>query len=93
MMLPIEYRRTGVSIGDVGIVDTTGEFTFLFNIFLPADHEINHGRAPSGFIPLNKSQTTVKKSVVYDRGSCLASSSLRRTESSSVLILNVLSER
>jgi hypothetical protein len=94
MMFPTEYRRNGVSIGDVGILYRTGDFAFLFNIFLPADHEINEGRVPNGFIPLDKSKVekTIKKCVVYDRGSCLASSSLRRTDSSSVPILDIFSE-
>jgi len=94
MMFPDEYRRNGVSIGDVGILYRTGDFAFLFNIFLPADHEINMGRVPDGFIPLDKSkiEKTIKKSVVYDRGSCVASSSLRQTDSSSVPILDTFTE-
>jgi len=89
-MLPTsEYRRTGVSIGDVGILDSRGDFAFLFNIFLPTSHEINEGRVPSGFIPLDKSEVekTIKKSVVYER--CIGSSSLQWTGSSSVLILDI----
>ena len=86
MTFPREYRRNGVSIGDVGILYRTGDFAFLFNIFLPADHDINVGRVPNNFVPLDKSKVekTIKKCVVYDRGSCLASSSLRRTGSSLV---------
>ena len=89
-MLPTEYRRNGVSIGDVGILYRTGDFASLFNIFLPADHEINRGRVPNGFIPLDKSKVerAIKKSIVYDRGSCLASSSLRQTDLSSVPTLD-----
>ena len=94
MTFPHEYRRNGVSIGDVGILYRTGDFAFLFNIFLPADHDINMGRVPNSFVPLDKSKVekTIKKSVVYDRGSCLASSSLRRTGSSSVPVLDIFSE-
>ena len=95
MMLPKEYRRNGVSIGDVGILDpATGYFAFLFNIFLPADHEINEGRVPNGFTPLDKSkvQKFITQSILYDCGSCLASSSLRQTDSSSVPILDVFNE-
>lgn len=95
LMFPTEYRKNGISVGDVGVLSsTTGEFAFLFNIFLPADHGINDGRVPNGFIPLDKLKATknMKRKIAYDRGSCLASSSLRRTESSSVLISDVFSE-
>lgn len=84
MTFPVEYRRNGVSVGDVGVLDPiSGDFTFLFNIFLSADHEINEGRVPNGFIPLDKSKVekTMKRSVLYDR--CLASSSVRRADSGS----------
>jgi hypothetical protein len=83
-----------VSIGDVGILYRTGDFAFLFNIFLPANHEINRGKVPDRFIPLDKSklETAIKRRVIYDRGSCLASSSVRRTNSSSVPILGIQSE-
>ncbi|KAF8989833.1 hypothetical protein BDQ17DRAFT_1256484, partial [Cyathus striatus] len=39
--LPIEYRRKGVSIGDVGVITRSGGFDFLFNVLLPAQHPIN----------------------------------------------------
>jgi hypothetical protein len=92
MTLPTNYRSKGISIGDVGIIDLiTGAFIFLFNIFLPADHEINRGRAPSGFAPLNnKVEQSIRKRNVSNRW--LASSSLRRTDSSSVLNLNMLNK-
>jgi hypothetical protein len=95
MSLPTEYRRNGVSIGDVGILYRTGDFAFLFNIFLPADHEINRGRVSDTFVPLDRSklETAIKKSVVYDRGTCLASPSVRPTNSSSVPIVGIQSGR
>jgi hypothetical protein len=54
MMLPTEYRRNGVNTGDLGILYRTGDFAFLFNIFLPSDHEINRGRVPDRFISVDK---------------------------------------
>ena len=44
-----EYREKGVGIGDVGIITSDGTFDFLFNIMLPADHQINRGRTPGDF--------------------------------------------
>src|ERR1700689_5481630 len=73
--LPTKYRRIGTSIGDVGIFDlSTGCFNFLFNIFLPADDEINKGRVPRGFMPLDMSKVekAIHENIVYDRGCCLA---------------------
>ncbi|TFK34416.1 hypothetical protein BDQ12DRAFT_581555, partial [Crucibulum laeve] len=40
-MLPIEYRKEGVSIGDFGIVNSDGGFDYIFNIWLPSTHPAN----------------------------------------------------
>ncbi|KAJ7261920.1 hypothetical protein C8J57DRAFT_460322, partial [Mycena rebaudengoi] len=50
--LPVEYRRRGVSIGDVGCVTPEGIFDFFFNIYLDAHDPINANRVPEDFIPL-----------------------------------------
>ncbi|KAI3610116.1 hypothetical protein WG66_007409, partial [Moniliophthora roreri] len=51
--LPFEYRKNGVSIGDVGAIDERGRFQYFFNILLPADHPCNGAnRVPAGFTPL-----------------------------------------
>ncbi|KAJ7868838.1 hypothetical protein B0H13DRAFT_1484566, partial [Mycena leptocephala] len=52
--LPDEYRRNGVSIGDVGRVTPDGAFDFFFNIYLEADHPINANCVPDDFSPLKK---------------------------------------
>jgi hypothetical protein len=49
--LPAEYRRTGVTIGDVGRVTPEGVFDFFFNIYRSADHPIN-ANVPENFVPL-----------------------------------------
>jgi len=50
---PIQYRRSGIAIGDVGFISGFGAFHFLFNISLPANNPINQSiELPKGFIPL-----------------------------------------
>jgi len=80
MQLPIEYRRQGVSIGDVGIITPTGKFDFLFNIFLPAHDPINDGMVPQGFTPLllREVERDIQRSIDYGPNTHLASSSVRK---------------
>ncbi|ESK82294.1 hypothetical protein Moror_15469 [Moniliophthora roreri MCA 2997] len=53
-MLPLEYRKQGVSIGDVGAINDQGGFEYFFNILLPAHHPCNQaGGVPDGFTPLS----------------------------------------
>ncbi|KAE9401060.1 hypothetical protein BT96DRAFT_992419 [Gymnopus androsaceus JB14] len=59
--LPEEYRRTGVRIGDVGIIRPDGFFDYLFNICLPRDHPVNAGLVPEGFTPVEISQADVSE--------------------------------
>jgi len=78
MNLPTEYRRDGIRIGDVGILCRSEGFSFLFNIFLPADHPINEGKVPSGFEPFEASNLRheLKKQVVFGPKSYLTSASV-----------------
>ncbi|KAJ7107097.1 hypothetical protein C8R44DRAFT_744959 [Mycena epipterygia] len=50
--LPEEYRRRGISIGDVGSVTPEGIFDFYFNVYLPSDHPINENHVPDNFVQL-----------------------------------------
>ena len=79
MMLPKEYRRNGIRIGDVGIIYRCEGFSFLFNIFLPVDHTVNRGKVPDDFEPLDFGQVEMdlKKAIVYGKRHHIASSSLR----------------
>ncbi|KIK60373.1 hypothetical protein GYMLUDRAFT_167733, partial [Collybiopsis luxurians FD-317 M1] len=51
--LPETYKQEGVRIGDVGILNGFGGFSYLFNVFHPASHVINVNRVPPGFEPLS----------------------------------------
>jgi hypothetical protein len=50
---PIEHRRHGVNIGDVGKIMYDGRFLFLFNVFLRGDDPANRWHIPT-FIPLQR---------------------------------------
>lgn len=51
--LPPEYRCSGVSIGDVGILTPEGGFDFIFNIFAEFSDPVNaHSGLTENFSPL-----------------------------------------
>jgi len=79
MKLPMEYRRNGIRIGDVGVIYRREGFSFLFNIFLPADHPVNKGRVPDDFehFDFGQVEMDLEEVIVYGKGHHLASSSLR----------------
>ncbi|KAJ3788204.1 hypothetical protein GGU10DRAFT_286911, partial [Lentinula aff. detonsa] len=39
--IPVEFKKKGVRIGDVGILTTTGGFDYLFNACLPHNDPAN----------------------------------------------------
>lgn len=52
-LLPPEYRCSGVSIGDVGVLTPEGGFDFIFNIFADAGDPVNANSGLSrSFVPL-----------------------------------------
>lgn len=79
-LLPIEYLREGISIGDVGIISSLGTFDFLFNIFQPADHPINRGRVPRDFSPVSLEEVMldIREDMTYEPDSYLTGPSVRR---------------
>ncbi len=50
--LPQEYRQSGISIGDVGLLTDEGGFDFIFNVHASADDSVNGGNVPANFVPL-----------------------------------------
>ncbi|CAA7268616.1 unnamed protein product [Cyclocybe aegerita] len=49
---PLEHRRMGAEIGDVGVFTQEGAFLFFFNILYPRDHLYNPPNLPDDFRPL-----------------------------------------
>ena len=75
--LPDAYRRRGVAVGDVGILMPSGRFDFFFNIYLPADHDINQQGVPAGFSPLPKLQPSdIDRNKEFGPNSFFVSSSI-----------------
>ena len=77
--LPIEYRRQGLGIGDVGVITERGFFDSLFNISLPCDHPlaINSDRLPDNFYPLNITPNDIQEYSEFNQGSFLSSASIK----------------
>ncbi|KAF9048915.1 hypothetical protein BJ165DRAFT_1463513 [Panaeolus papilionaceus] len=50
--LPVEKQKEGIAIGDVGLITSSGGFSFLFNITLAADHPFQPTEMPDGFKPI-----------------------------------------
>ncbi|KDR66169.1 hypothetical protein GALMADRAFT_1203829 [Galerina marginata CBS 339.88] len=84
MNLPMPYQRLGINIGDVGIITSAGNFSFLFNICLPADHPINPRTLPEGFAPISPSidPVDVRRFSELKPGGYLASASIERSKNS-----------
>jgi len=83
--LPIAYQRTGIRIGDVGIITPDGGFSFLFNICVPHDDPINPPILPEDFSPLQPAlaDADVVEFSRFNSGSYLASASIEKKESES----------
>ncbi|KAJ7158481.1 hypothetical protein C8R46DRAFT_392884 [Mycena filopes] len=71
--LPEEYRRTGITIGDVGRITPEGVFDFFFNIYLDGDHAVNADFVPGDFSPLRRSIPRDIINVEFDPGNYVAS--------------------
>ncbi|KIK52196.1 hypothetical protein GYMLUDRAFT_265538 [Collybiopsis luxurians FD-317 M1] len=81
--LPLEYRQTGVEIGDVVVLDDFGGFSYLFNACRSADNPVNARRVPPNFSPLeidpgnnnNNNNIVIRKPKAFGPGSHIVSNS------------------
>lgn len=80
--LPMPYRRKGVNIGDVGIITSSGGFSFLFNICLPSDDPINPRTLPDGFAPIHPpiEPIDIREYTVFNSESYLASKAIEKIQ-------------
>ncbi|PPQ72785.1 hypothetical protein CVT26_003314 [Gymnopilus dilepis] len=77
--LHVDYRRSGIAIGDVGILTADGRFDFLFNICLPHDHPINPPVMPDCFVTLDLPPHDIQHYSEFGQECYLASSSIRKS--------------
>ncbi|KAI6101858.1 hypothetical protein F5141DRAFT_1050979, partial [Pisolithus sp. B1] len=72
--LPDHYRDSGLQIGDVGTIDSVGQFDVLFNIYKRKDNEIHDRRGvPKNFGPtqqgdINPSDNAIPPRPIHSRG-------------------------
>ena len=78
--LPLSYRRTGVSVGDVGIITSQGSFDYLFNICLLHDHPRNPEVLPMDFSPIILLPSDISELREHDSGTCLMTSSIKKSK-------------
>ncbi|KAF8431280.1 hypothetical protein L210DRAFT_3416331 [Boletus edulis BED1] len=50
--LPEDYRKSGLQIGDVGVVDSNGQFDVLFNIWKHSNNPLHRHGVPKNFQPV-----------------------------------------
>ncbi|KAF5312961.1 hypothetical protein D9619_002342 [Psilocybe cf. subviscida] len=97
--LPPDYRYSGVSIGDVGVITPEGAFDFFFNIFADASDPIHaNSRLPDIFSPLRPPlrDYEIQRFKENMAGTVVGDDSFRRTDdvedSSKVILTTSASE-
>ena len=85
--LHLDCRRTGVRIGDVGIITDSGAFSFLFNICLPGNDPVNPRMLPEHFSPISPpiEASDILKFRVFKNGSHLSSASVKISQTGSAI--------
>ena len=73
--LPPAHRKTGVRVGDVGVITANGAFEFLFNVCDQQDEGINAAAFPGCFEPL---KAKIRVNQKFGPDTCLPSDCVRQ---------------
>ncbi|KAF8196276.1 hypothetical protein K438DRAFT_1934039 [Mycena galopus ATCC 62051] len=77
--LPLELRRVGTEIGDVGVVTSDGSFDPIFNICRAADDPLNRFGVPPGFEQVNLQDMEVSaRDDCHEPGSDVSSAAISK---------------
>ncbi|KAJ7186014.1 hypothetical protein C8R46DRAFT_982798, partial [Mycena filopes] len=77
--LPLQSRRVGTEIGDLGVVTSDGSFDVIFNICRAADDPLNRFGVPAGFEQLVRDAEDVAFRAQYHRpGSDVSSTDIKK---------------
>jgi len=79
--LSFPHQRRGIQIGDVGIIEPDGSFSYMFNICVPRGDSINPSGLPVDFVPTYPiNPIDIVRFTRFKSGSYLASPSIKKYE-------------
>ena len=77
--IPSGYEIEGIRIGDVGIIDSDGQFDYLFNVCLRRENPLNR-RSPPSLVPFAFEADDVKiKQDIFKHNTVIGSESIHET--------------
>ena len=79
---PMDYRKTGIRIGDVGLITGDGSFDFLFNV-CGENQDVNPSKLPDSFEVIKDLE--LSKSRFFQPNTCLFGGIVRQTNHRSVI--------
>ena len=89
--LPMEYRKRGTGMGDVGIIEPDGSFQYAFNLFARAnDTTINYFGVPRGFVEMQLDERFISRKMnKHAKGSELMSTCVEKADASGSVSVNM----
>jgi len=84
--LPVRYQVEGIRIGDVGIITPEGSFSFIFNICVPRNDEINPRSLPEDFAPIYPpiDSIDIRKFPAFNLNSSIASIGIETSQDDAI---------